>query len=228
MSNDVINMTINLGLKNQAKATVNATFSDGRAERKEMLVEDLIESLKNGLSRGSGNNKTYLRIGKMPEGYVDGAVSPTDGSMKIAVRFPAGMRQYNYCGKIFLVPQPGMLCLAESVSHLTNLQVYAVGEEDKLFHFPAANVFTDGRVCLGRTERPELKTVKDAERLLPYFYGTEFNNDLYHPGTTVIDCLEFKNQEGLLRALQGKDVFPEEWLIPISETIQSVCEKFLA
>ena len=229
MSSDVIKMTIKLSLKNQAKVAVNATFSDGRAERKEMLVEDLIESLKNGLSEGRGNDRSYLRIGEMPEGYVDGAVAPSDGSMKVAVRFPAGMRQYNYCGRIFLVPQPDMLCLASSVAnHLVNLWVYAVGEGDKLFHYPTANVYTDGRVCLGTTERPEFQTIKDAEKLLPYYYGTEFNNDLYRPGLTVIDGPGFTNQEGLLRALQGKDVFPEEWMVPMGDTVASVCGRFLA
>ena len=219
MSNEVIKMTIKLSLKNQAKATVNATFSDGRAERKEMLVEDLIALC----------GREHLCLMEMPEGYVDGAVSPTDGSMKVAVRFSAGMRQYNYCGRIFLVPQPEMLCLAESVAnHLVNLWVYAVGEEDKLFHYPTANVYTDGRVCLGTTERPEFQTIKDAEKLLPYYYGTEFNNDLYRPGLTVIDGPGFTNQEGLLRALQGKDVFPEEWMVPMGDTVASVCGRFLA
>ena len=205
-------------------------FRDGSEETKMVFPEDFLQMFRAGIFHGRIDRHEFFTLGLIPHGYAGAAVDRFSSGLKVALRVPAGIRPYNYFGATTVIPQPEALALIYADNGVfKDLYVFAVSN-DKLFHYPTANIYGDGRVCWGSNPRPEIKKIKDAEKVLPLFYGSEFNNDLYEVGRTVCSKLEFTNPGGLLKALEGRAEFPEEWLVPYdgAVTVNEAISNFLA
>ena len=219
-----------MSLSSQSRVSMTVTYTDGSQERGQVFVEEFLKCLQAGIENRSVDKREYLRLGRLPCGYVDAVITDDPETFKVVLKFPPGMRRYNYFGtREYVIPQPEMLAFVTvEAGKLREMRVFSLAGDDKLYHFPTANVYDTGKVCMGITERPKMTSIKDAENAVSYFYGTEFNNDLYRPGVTVPDLPEFCNQEGLLRALERISEYPSEWLVPTKIEVKQYIEHFLA
>lgn len=203
-------------------------FKDGSEETRMVFPEDFLQMFRAGVFQEHEERHEFFDVGPVPRGYAGAAVDRFSSSLKVALRVPAGVRPYNYFGTTHVVPQPEALVLIRADKGVFGeMYIFAVSGE-VLCNYPTANVHENGLVCWGSNPRPEILKIADAERVLPIFYGSEFNNDLYSAGRTVCKKAEFTNPEGLLRALEGRTEFPVEWLVPLGETVESKVRNFLA
>jgi PRTRC genetic system protein B len=118
-----------------------------------------------------------------------------------------------------LVPLPAFIFSGRERQY----SVYAVKERPVdgralLYHFPAPNVHSDGRICAGSAPFPDCRpeSIYDALRL--FLEGSRFNNDL-----STNKCRAFPNNVGeLWRKLDGKRKFPLKELVPMQQQLREL------
>ena len=158
-------------------------------------------------------DKDYVRIGQLPDGYIDGYLGE-QGTFKVAFFVPAAKRGVLYGGMHFYVPFPDLV-FAFSVNHgvLYNSLCFAtdgLSRGASAFHYPFGNVSHSGSICFGNIKKQKCEYPKDTERLVEDFFQSETNNDYFDDSKVSIKVTQGK----LLEKLSKKDIFPIRWLSP--------------
>lgn len=192
---------------------------DNIAVLKNISYQDFVELLSE--SRVSDGN--MKRIGALPIGFVDGGYESVTSTYEAIMHLPAEVRPMKYYDKVYLIPFPDLVFyLKAHKGNVTTSKVFAmqdgdVTEKSPLFRYPFGNVYADGRICWGRNfdSIPKVHCLKDFEKAVTLFFGATTNNDLYKsPKIEKEGVLVDMNQTEFIQLLEGKDVFPVEFLNP--------------
>jgi len=163
-------------------------------------------------------------VGQLPSGYLDAVVSEK-GFDSVTIYVPAQIRAFllgigQKMPLIFNIPMPPMVFRIKSNG--VNLhgdccivkgsyeEVYAQYHAGKLqgYYYPFGNVSDSGGICMGNI-RVTMKSMCDASIFVDAFFDGITNHDYVVRGSRVTVK---KGQMELLKALHGKDKFPERWL----------------
>ena len=152
-----------------------------------------------------------MRIGRLPQGYYDGALSPAENTFKMAVSIPAAVRPVQYFDTVYVVPFPALMfifCIATgriNVSKVVALDTDVPQEDSIVYHYPLGNVYDDGKICWGNIALPGISNPLELPKAVSAFFASETNNDLY-------EVVDGRQQRQLLEELSNADTFPKRYL----------------
>lgn len=209
-------------------AKVESFYDDGSRDERGLKYTDLV-----GILSESTAVSRYLNFGELPGGYLRGAVDiGNSSSFLVAIRLAPGKRILPFFGEEHIVPFPELLFLFKVTNgRPLKSEVYALvckEGENVIAHYPFGNVYDSGSICWGRNTLPHLDSIKDTEKLIGLFFGSDTNNDLYSVGKNVIKKKEFMNQKGLILAAKKRKKYPDNWLIATRVTLKNKVEQFFA
>ena len=114
----------------------------------------------------------------------------------------------------YIVPFPELVFkLQLSNGKLIKDRCYAK-KGNQLYAYPYTNVYNDGHICWGSCELPFVKSIKETEKIPQLFLRFTGNSDLSN--SVTLAAAGCRKMESVLKKLEGKDKFPEEWLNKIA------------
>lgn len=166
-----------------------------------------------------------LSVGQLPDYYIDAKVS-SGGRNMVRVYIPAQVRPFYLANgdrpaDSYIIPFPPMLlevgygtgyssgnltCVKGSYEEVK--EAYYNGSLE-LYRYPFGNVANDGHVCMGNM-RVEMKKATDVSEYISRFFDSITNHDYVGNGVVT---KKGHTQGTLVGALNGKAIFPLEWLI---------------
>jgi len=174
---------------------ITAKFTDHLGDVVDITIEEenkLTEKRKisfldfRAILETSSHVEDVVRIGALPQGYVDGSCSRSDRSTyRVFIEVPAQVRAMQYYDKNIMVPYPTLLfVLIVNSGRLIESFCYAVAEQkvsgkSLLYHYPYGNVYQTGKICWGNNFIGRIQDIKSSERVIELFFGSETNNDLW-------------------------------------------------
>ena len=173
---------------------------------KKIPMADFLSLLQNSAAMGQ-----VMRIGRLPQGYYDGALSPAENTFKMAVSIPAAVRPVQYFDTVYVVPFPALMfifCIATgriNVSKVVALDTDVPQENSIVYHYPFGNVYNDGKICWGNIALPGISNPLELPKAISGFFASETNNDLY-------EVVDGRQQRQLLEELSNADAFPKRYL----------------
>lgn len=173
---------------------------------KKIPMADFLSLLQNSAAMGQ-----VMRIGRLPQGYYDGALSPAENTFKMAVSIPAAVRPVQYFDTVYVVPFPALMfifCVATgriNVSEVVALDTDVPQEDSIVYHYPFGNVYNDGKICWGNIALPSISNPLELPKAISGFFASETNNDLY-------EIVDGRQQRQLLEELSNADTFPKRYL----------------
>lgn len=165
--------------------------------------------------------KEKISYVKMPEMknllYYEGTSDPT--VFKAILTIEPKRIGYLCCSKPVYVPSPKILVAIDSKSKSAhNIKIFAMKKRGmKLYWFPLGHVQNNGYTCFGNAD-VIIDRVEDVERGLTSFFnsnkeGHYFSKETIKPNFTYQEMHD---------VLDGMEMFPEEWLVPSVESIESL------
>ena len=196
-----------------------------RTIKKLVLLDSLIQAMA---------SKNETRTPLLPVG-IRQYIKTEDGH-RLFIELPAmkrGIKYINRDGKVIfegVVPFPwGVICLdlmEESSGTFTITDSYIYGlkrplmsENDELYYWPAANVFSDCRICWGGTfkdRESKIKSLLEAGKVIDYYFSSDFNTDL-HPRINI-----YSRYEDMLRNLKDLPAFNNDILVSTGKTLRNL------
>ena len=173
---------------------------------KKIPMAEFLSLLQNSAAMGQ-----VMRIGRLPQGYYDGALSPAENTFKMAVSIPAAVRPLQYFDTVYVVPFPALMfifCVATgriNVSEVVALDTDVPQEDSIVYHYPFGNVYNDGKICWGNIALPGISNPLELPKAISAFFASETNNDLY-------EVVDGRQQRQLLEELSNADTFPKRYL----------------
>lgn len=173
---------------------------------KKIPMAEFLSLLQNSAVMGQ-----VMRIGRLPQGYYDGALSPAENTFKMAVSIPAAVRPIQYFDTVYVVPFPALMfifCVATgriNVSEVVALDTDVPQEDSIVYHYPFGNVYNDGKICWGNIALPSISNPLELPKAVSAFFASETNNDLY-------EIVDGRQQRQLLEELSNADTFPKRYL----------------
>lgn len=168
------------------------------------------------LLRSAEEDVALKRIGKLPLGFLDGAV--TEDQMEAILHVPGAKRPFKYFGSTYVIPFPDLVFHFKSgAGKVVKSHVYALKGKPNgnavLYHYPFGNVYEDGRICWGRNILPDVSCLKEFEQCVLLFFSADTNDDLYSRPTVELNGKKQQlDQRSLLEYLKDRDTFPKELL----------------
>lgn len=183
---------------------VSLTNEDKSVLTKTLSPQSLILLLQN-----SCELKTeYMHIGKLPEGYVDGAIASKD-SFWVLIKVPAKKRLFVHVSGHYQIPYPDLIFFFKvDKGYLKEKKVFTI-KDQQLYHYPFGNVNMDGNICMGNISFESLQ-INCMNRVIDDFFLGVTNNDYYMPGESV--KVKY-TQQTLLKKLSVMETFPDRWLV---------------
>lgn len=150
------------------------------------------------------------------------------------IEIPATTRRILYkngSGKVIfdgVIPMPwGIMKIAlketkDNKYSLLGSYIYAlkrplISEEDKIYHYPAPNIFKEDSVCWGNLlDSIIFDSIDQTSMLIDTFFGSDYNTDL-HPRINIYD-----RYEDLLRDLKNKTRFNYDCLVETGMTFADI------
>jgi len=169
----------------------------------------------------------YVRLGKLPKGFIDGAIS--DNGIKAFIEVPEKVRCIRYfdANNMFLVPFPRLMFELEAVNgRFLGGYVYAVKgtkpivDKTELYQYPFGNVSTSGHICFGNIFAQEVVVVEkfiDFEKVIERFFSAITNDD-YWGKKNRIKSGKYETQRDFLKFLEGKAKYPSKELVAVGES----------
>lgn len=191
---------------------MRVVFNDCGKEQTKLLTMDTYLSILGDAT--FSNIKNYVRIGSLPEGFLDGSISSEDpATFDVVLIKPAQKRPMIYGNRHWFIPFPKLVFyLSVSMGRVTTKLCFAlrnetVDENTPIYLYPFGNVSFDGSICMGNVITKDLNQISMVEEFIADFFMSETNNDYY----------DNKNQTGLSQAellyrLKELELFPNEWL----------------
>lgn len=201
---------------------VNINYMGKREQlRKTVTLESFIKLL----TKSHQKAPEYTKIGKLPKGYVNGAVG-SDGSFKAVIHVPGKRQCLNfYNSRHFFVPFPDLyFCFSVQKDGTVARKLCFAhdGVSKNLFCYPFGNVNNDGQICMGNI-MCKAKTMLELERIIEDFFMSVTNNDYVSSHLPR----QFNDQLQLIEALEKRksNSYPRAYLIENEKTVQSVVEE---
>lgn len=192
---------------------VTLTEDDGSVLTKTLAPEDYLRLIQNNCTVKT----EYIHLGKLPKGYVDGAVA-ADDTFKVLLKVPASKRLLVHTSGHYEIPFPDLIFYFE-VNKGTLKEKYVYALKGKiLYHYPFGNVSTNGSICMGNISCKELSLATADEAIDSFFSGVT-NNDYYYPKEKVTVSY---SQQVLLDKLSRLEEFPARWLKKSGTTLESL------
>ncbi len=167
------------------------------------------------------DDRPNIRIGKLPPGYMDGAVG--ENGFSCIFRLPARVRPFKYYENQFLLPFPELLVMINvSSGRVSSASLFALKEKDReksepeLFNYPFGNVNASGSICFGNIfaqEKLSLREPADLVIVMDRFFSAQTNNDYWYKKEKVRGSSKIDGQKDLVKHLEGMDEFPEKMLV---------------
>lgn len=160
-----------------------------------------------------------IRLGKVPMGYYDGAISVENGKLdaKVLIILPKGRQIMQYEQTRYDVFVPSLVFyLTVSKSRINTAKVFAIkddrpDEKSLLFVYPFGNVDTSsGSICWGSNTLKNITCLRELDEIVALFLQSECNEDHYRPGESC--SLDVPLRE-IFERLKKADCFSEELLI---------------
>lgn len=198
---------------------VHCEDDDNIAVLKNISYQDFVELL----TESRMNDDKVNRIGSLPFGFIDGGYESVTSTFEAILHLPAQERPMKYFEEVYIVPFPDLVFyLKAQKGRVTTSKVFALASGDtsekaKLYRYPYGNVYEDGKICWGGNSNsiPSVHCLKDFEKVVTLFFGATTNNDLYKSPIYEKDGVQVNmSQTELLKLMQGKDIYPAEFLNP--------------
>jgi hypothetical protein len=117
-------------------------------------------------------------------------------SQTVVIEREKCIRPYNHFGLVEMVGYPKLLFIYKVTGNqIVSSSVVAATDEfitdsSPVYHFPYANVFIDGRICMGTYHYPEIKSLTDLTFLPEDFYLIEHTHEKNATGEVIRDILD--------------------------------------
>lgn len=162
------------------------------------------------------------RIGRLPDGFVDGGMY--DGVQEAIIKVPKGNRPFNYLGTEYIIPYPDVVFyIVTQQGHAKITKVWFADDEGVLYHYPFGNVYEDAQICWGQNVLPKVANMKELERFIEIFFSAITNDDLYRVVNAEIDGKRVRlTQRDYLEHVSKMDAFPMNWLLPFGCRIEQL------
>lgn len=152
-----------------------------------------------------------------PAGFLHYARLDEGEELWVFARGAARVR-YRFYDSVYEVPVPPLVTAARvsAGGRVGSVHIVVVTERDlgrlepstPVYAYPYAHAgWNNGMVCWGQYRVPEVRNPRQLETLPSQFLSMEANHDLAGNVAVKMDIRQ------LLEAVQGKDCFPEEWLV---------------
>lgn len=160
---------------------VLCVIQDGDEEtRKTIAYEDFLCMV----DAEAESDQMIPRIGRLPEGFVDGGVG-RDGSKEAIIRVPAGRRPLIFAARggnessEYIVPFPELIFHFKTKGNRVIKSEVCACVDGLLYHYPFGNVYDDAHICWGSNTLPAIESMKQFETLVTLFFSSGTNNDLF-------------------------------------------------
>lgn len=192
---------------------VSLTNEDNSVLTKTLSPQSLISLLQNNCEE----KLNYVHIGKLPEGYVNGAIA-ADDSFWVLIKVPAQKRLLVHVSGHYQIPYPDLIFFFK-VDHgrLSEKKVYAI-KNQQLYRYPFGNVSSGGIICMGNISFKDLR-LNSMNRVVDDFFSGITNNDSYSPGSNVAVSY---SQQTLLEKLSTMEKFPDRWLVKSNVSLEKL------
>jgi len=152
----------------------------------------------------------------VPAGFLHYARLDEDEELWVFARDAARVR-YRFYDSVYEVPVPPLVtaarvsaggrCGAVHIVAVRERDLGCLGPSTPVYAYPYAHAGWNGLVCWGDYRVPAVRNPRQLETLPSQFLSMEANHDLAGNVAVKMDIRQ------LLEAVQGKDRFPEEWLV---------------
>lgn len=154
--------------------------------------------------RGNSEDSGWLPPGILQHGY------STGGPWYFCRFAPQVVTiQLNGTDETLSIPIPGTILIGHGGNHFMFAYRGKLQPSSGLYKAPFPNVHSDGRICFGNNQPPEVD-MQNAERAWKLFFSSPFNADL----TDGKSIKHPKDVTELLREIAGRKQFPERDLVP--------------
>jgi len=201
---------------------VNIHRDDGSMQLKDLTAVEYFSLLRDVFYEHV--TMPAARLGALPDGFYDAAISGTPDSYTCAVCLEPGRVSAIYFDKEYVVPYPKLLLVYKVLrGSLVGTRCFALKRNDvlddnvKLYKYPFGNVDDDGSVCWGGNSRNligerKFNSLHDLNFLSVLFVSSPSNGDYFTPDRINNFAPSLSD---FYRELGSMDVFPDECLSPI-------------
>ncbi len=194
--------------------------NDAVVTRRVVGLEDYMEILGGSLKV----EKPYVSVpaSLLPGGYLGGRFAQEKGTYQILFKVPAEKRVLVHPSGHYMVPYPDLVFDVDvKGGSLRRAKVFVLGTEDELFQYPFGNVSTEGQICTGNIVFSGLGACVDS--FTEAFFCSATNDDYFSPGNHIRPKF---SQSEMLSKLNGKEVFPKRWLLPLDKTLRDLMRPY--
>jgi len=195
-------------------------------ELKKISMDDYIQLMNGSLL----TSKRMERLGRLPEGFIDGGYNSTNGEYEAIIHVPGDKRPIFFQEQAHIVAFPSLVFYFRAErNRITKSLLYAVDDKEELsaesalYHYPYGNVYNDAHICWGQNKLPQITKLADFDSVVQMFFGAQTNNDLYQPPTVKLNGNEIKPaQAELISMMEKEQKFPVEILNPFQLKLKNL------
>lgn len=220
-------------MEQEVKRKVQIEIEENASEALVSIVENdivvrrrvLLSVLSRLMDSSMRINETvqYQYIEPLPD-ICKGLMYSSRDTFRVAFDVPAAVRPFTFMNgsKEVLfekIPFPRCAFVFDVVKgKVENSFCCAVNKSDEQCRFPFPNVYESCNICWGGNRIGTIDSVTKAVSCVRLFFESGFNTHLYYKSENV--CIpDDPSIEELLRRLQNKAEFPDEWLISINRPV---------
>lgn len=205
---------------------------DGTICQRTMSIDDFV-TLIQGATRRVTTSK--LRVGAIPEGFVDGFVSNDAGTLGAIIKVPSQKHQFvlNYDGKrkSYYLPMPNLLYTIYAYEgNITDFRCYTYrhweGMDTDICQYPFGNVSLGGSVCTGSIQSRKIKNFMDCALVIEDTLCGETNKDYLRDHDDKVNLAKSIDQFSFCDELEKMEEFPHNLLLSKKESVGTVIQDF--
>lgn len=203
---------------------------DVRFQSGEELIEKRV-SVTTFLALFDGNireQEKFVTFPKLASNVYAAKISSIDkSSFDCLSIYKAEKRAFSFAGEFLRIPFPALLMFtrirkgARNGIYIFALDSDEVSDQSKIYHYPFANVYSDGNVCMGNIVSSTISSIKGVDLIFDDFICGVTNDHLYH----------MQNKMGLtqcelVKYIEKMDEYPKELLLENGMTMGQLVKKF--
>lgn len=207
-------------------------MEDGTSCQRTMSIDDFVTLIQGATRRDSA---AVLKVGAIPDGFVNGFVSNTPGTLGAIIKVPSQKHQFvlNYEGKrkSYYMPMPNLLYLIyANTGTVTDFRCYTYKHWDDmdtcLCKYPFGNVSSTGEVCTGSIKNRKIKNFMDCALVIEDTLCGETNRDYLQDGKDNVNLAKTIDQFSFCDELEEMEEFPHNLLLSCSKTLDEIIQEF--
>lgn len=169
----------------------------------------------------------YVKIPRLASNVYVAKISCNDkSSFDCLCIYKAGKRAFSIGGMLLRIPFPTLLMYTKIRKGIrTEIRIFALdtnepNDDSRIYEYPFANVYQDGRVCMGNILSDQVESIKDIDDIFEDFICGITNEHLYHMQNKLgLTQLE------LVKHIEKKKVFPKKLLLENGKTLKSLMKE---